>query len=222
MSRAPSINLLPTSCLDARARARRQWTWSVTAAGLGAVLCAGWVAHLGGERSRNELLRNLAVLQARQTELDLQLTRASRSRAALYDEARTLSRLRPANVLPEQLLELARVTPEGVFLTEMKALPFAAARPAARPASAPAAPDSAAAGATATGAARPKALERGVRSVQIAGVAADFECVQSFVDALARVPNWQQVELVRSVREKRDGRDVIVFRVECQDPEGVP
>lgn len=223
MSRPSSINLLPATCLNARTRARRQWTWSVTAAGLGAVLCAGWVAHLGAARSRKELLQNLAVLQARQTELDLQLTRASRSRATLYDDARALSRLRPANSLPEQLLQLARLTPDGVCLTELKALPFTAVRPAPRPASAPAlAETNLPAAAAAANASRPRPLEYGVRSVQISGYAADFEQVQSFVDALAGVSQWQRVELVRSVRETREGRDVVQFRVECQEPEGGP
>jgi Tfp pilus assembly protein PilN len=223
MSRMQGLNLLPASCLDARARVRRQWHWSVASVGLGAVLCAGWVAHLGGQRSRSELLQSLAVLQARQTELDLQLTRASRSRAALYDEARALSQLRPESAVPEQLLELARVTPDGVFLTELRALPFAPAKNAPRPTAAPAvAADGAKPASIAGSSPQTRPPARGLRSVQIAGVAADFERVQRFVDSLTRVPRWQRVELVRSVREKRDSREVVSFRVECQDPEGGP
>jgi len=217
MTRAASINLLPTSCLDARVRARRQWRWSVTAVGLGAVLCAGWVVHLGGESARNELLQNLAVLQARQTELDLQLTRASRGRASFYDQARALAQLRPGNAVPEQLLELARRTPDGVFLTEMRAQPFASAKPSPRPTTAPAAPGAApAAGAIAA------APPRSTRVLQIAGIAMDFERVQTLVDALTDVPQWERVELVRWMREKRDGHDAVAFRIECQDREGGP
>jgi hypothetical protein len=50
----------------------------------------------------------------------------------------------------------------------------------------------------------------------------DFERVQTLVDALTDVPQWERVELVRWMREKRDGHDAVAFRIECQDREGGP
>jgi hypothetical protein len=42
------------------------------------------------------------------------------------------------------------------------------------------------------------------------------------VDALARVPQWERVELMRSTRDSRAGHDAIVFRIECLDREASP
>lgn len=215
------INLIPTGCLDARIRSRRQLRWSLLVTFCGALLVAGWFARHNVTQRRARAEGRLAVLQAQQADLDLKLTRASRDRAELYDKARGLMSLRPVNVLPEQLLALAQKTPPGVVVSDIKAEPFILpplpAPPPGTPAPVPAA--------TAVDAAPAKpAIDRrpASRAIQIGGWATNFSQVQAFVDAIDQVPNWKSVRVVRTNRETRLNREWVNFRIEAVDEEAGP
>lgn len=215
------LNLVPAACLDYRSRARRQLAWSVIATSLGAMVFAGWLTV--GRARDNYALHDghFSILQAQETDLELKLTRASRERASLFERARKAMWLRPENRVPDQLLALARLTPAGVTISDLRVSPFSNAVPIVSPQSTTGSkPVTASAQAPAP--MPPFEPRRMTRPVQIGGWAANFSEVQRFVEAIASVPCWTKVELVKSTREMRDGREMIQFRVDCTDAEGVP
>lgn len=217
-----ALNLVPAACLDYRSRARRQLAWSVVATFLGAMVFAGWLTV--GRARENYSLHDghFSILQAQQTDLELKLTRASRDRADLFDRARKAMWLHPENRVPDQLVALARLTPEGVTISDLRASPYA--NPAATnvpPQSTPVSKPAPAA-AQAPPPSPQSEPRRMTRPIQIGGWAANFAEMQRFVEAMAEVPCWSKIELVKSTRETRDGREMIQFRVDCIDAEGAP
>lgn len=216
-----ALNLVPSVCLDFRSRARRQLIWSALVASLGALVFAGWLAVGRAREQHAQYDDRFAILQAQQTDLEMKLMRASRERSELYDRARKALWLSPENRVPEQLLALASLTPEGVSISDLKAGPFTSATPQPvllQPTgSAPSASHAATLAAVPHGNPR-----RSTRLVQIGGWATTFADVQRFVEAIGHVPAWGKIELVKSARESRDGREMIQFRVDCIDAEGSP
>lgn len=212
-----SLNLIPKACLDARSRSQRQLAWSLAVLTFGALVFAGWVGVKRAREQFGQFDDQFAVLQSQQTDLDLKLTRASRERAELFNRARAVMWLRPINRLPEQLVALSKIVPDGVTISDIKAAAFVVPKPPALSTPPPAVP-----AVNTTAAVPPPPPRRGARQIQIAGWANSFAEVQQFVEAAAGVPNWQKIELVKSSREIRGDKDLIQFRIECQDREGGP
>ena len=214
-----SLNLIPSACLDIRTRAHRQLAWSIAVTICGALVFAGWISVSRSRDNYDRFDGQFAILQAQQTDFDLKLTRASRERVELFNRARQVMWLRPPNRVPEQLAALAKLTPEGVILSDLRATPFVLAKPVVAAASQPAGPEVVANSAGQQTAPTPR---RGTRQIQIGGWAASFADVQKFREAITAVPNWEKVEPGKSTREMKGDRELVRFQIECVDREGGP
>lgn len=214
-----AVNLLPESCHAARHRLVRRNAWSVVVLCAGVLVFGTWIALRATDRSVHRLNREHESLQAKQSELDRQLTLAIRSRNELAQRARALTALRQELALPQQLLTLAREAPEGVVLMEIQSLVQAGDRSLASPPTTSPRAGSGTAGAQALQ--RPGGRGPEPPVVQMTGYAVDHDQLTRLIEALQRIEHWEQIELLRVNREPYLGGMALAFRLECRQAEAL-
>lgn len=211
-------NLMPQACLIARQRTLRRNRWGGVVVACALALACGGFARFSTMHAVDLASDRLAHLQARQAELDRQLGILVRTRGALYEQARRLAALRQSQPLPEQLVALAAEAPGGILLTDLRA--EAPAPPA--PDAAHARPTPPAAAATAEASAAAQTVSSALRTIHLSGYALDHEHLTQLIESVRKIPNWQQVELVRASREPLGAGQAIAFRLECRERSPAP
>ncbi len=205
-----SVNLLPASLRQARARARRWRAWTgvlsalvaITACGGGALAIAhGAIAGL--ERRVDDALR-------RTTQVDQQLSARLERRAALLDRLKLFAGAHRPQPWPAWWASLEAAAGEEVLLTEVssKSEPVVPEPATRAPAKTP-------------GAAAPPPRKPPPRTVQVRGAALDHEKLLAMVNRLQASPEWRDVSLVRATRQPVGGVPAVVFELAClaaEDP----
>jgi Tfp pilus assembly protein PilN len=211
-----AVNLLPESCHNARRRARRRNAWTGILLSAGLLVIGTWAALSAADRAIQRLTREIAGLQARQSELDRQSTLAARLRNDLAQQGRALAALRQEHLLPGQLLTLAREAPGGIVLTEIRTQSAGRPRPAI-----PVRPQTARASTV-----RPQRAGLGDQgaagAVQVNGYAIDHDELTRLIGTIQRIPQWEQVELLRAGREPYRSGMALAFQLECHPREVAP
>ena len=214
-----SVNLVPEACRNARRRAVRRSVWTVVATTAGMLLVCAWVSGRATSNALVRLDRELAGVQMRQSELELQRALATPTRNDLARRARALLALRQEQAAPEQLLNLSSRAPDGVVLTEIRAEPpMETGRPARQRAA------TASVSSTGTDAQAPR---EGAPSllVHMCGYAIEHSELTRLIDVLQSTENgryWDHVKLLRAAREPYGRDDALAFHLECRQAEGVP
>ena len=220
MTRACSVNLLPESCHNARQRAVRRNRWTVTVLSAALLVVGAWIALGATHQAILGLHRQLVTEQARHAELDRRLLLATRNRDSLVQRANALVGLRQQQCdrpfLPEQLVSLAQLAPEGVVFEEISGAPVThpnegPARPTHPPGANPDAPTPQSPGPVLAVQIKPEALV-----VRLSGFALDHQQLARLIEALRHVPQWDDVELLRAAREPYLQSEALAFRLECR------
>jgi hypothetical protein len=209
-----TVNLLPESCRNAQRRALRRNAWFGVGLVAGVLVVGAWIALHASDRAILRFRRELAGLQARQSDLDRRLTLALQRRNRLADRGRALAALQQEEHFPGQLLNLSRLAPDGVVLTEIVARPPGAGwAPAGR-------------GAEAQRGVGPGATARSAGqdplAVQMRGFAIDHDELERLIEALQQIPHWENVKLLRAAREPYQTGMALAFSLECRPEESEP
>lgn len=212
-----SVNLVPQSCRIARQRSARRNRWIAVATSGALMLALGGFVRISISGAVSESGERLAHLQARQLDLDRQLGMVLRTRAALYEQVRSIAALRHSQPTPEQFVALAAAAPDGVLLTDLRAeAAVAPVEPQRQKSAAPVA----AAAKPGSPASQPVATP--LRSIHLTGYALNHEQLNELIENMRRIPNWHHVELLRAARESYGGGEAIAFRVECRERSHTP
>ena len=206
-----SVNLVPTAQLHARARGRRRTAWA-SACTIGALLLGGgWTVQYFATRALGRLSGHVRTLEVQRSEMGRQFVTASSERDELLERLQVIAAARRPQPWARHLTQLARETPEGVFLTQMTVTSLSGARPGATGgrrsalARAPTAP---------TESAGPVG-----QSVRLLGYALDHASLIQLLDTIKRFPEWDQVELVRATLEPYRAGMVVAFELDCHTAE---
>lgn len=214
-----SINLIPVARLHFRARARRRTAWFGvwTVLGVGAV--CGWTLQHAATGAVARLAGQVDALEVQRTELQRRMSAAALQRTQLIKQLETIAAARRPQPWARRLVTLTQVAPEGVFLTSLNV-----ATPGGDP-SPGAAAVSQGSGARAQS---PAALLRQeprlsrAQVVHVLGYAVDHAALIQFVNALQKLPDWQQVELVRATLEPYRAGSAVSFELDCRTQEERP
>jgi hypothetical protein len=221
MSPVYAVNLLPEACHNARRRAVRRNGWTVVGLTAGLLVVGAWIALGATNHVILGLHRQLVAEEAKHAELDRQLMVATTHRDQLVKRAQALAALRQQHYdcprIPEQLLALARLAPDGVVFTDISGTRTSrnaeGPAPSARPRSATPVTGSPAAEPAKAARARPGAEPL---SVRLSGYALDHQQLARLIEALRQVPQWEEPELLRAAREPYHRSEALAFRIECR------
>jgi hypothetical protein len=211
-----AVDLLPESCHNVRQRIRRRNVWVVVLTIAGLLLAGAWLILCVSDHVIGRSQRELEVLQARQSELNRQLTLATITRNRLAEQGRALSALRHEQPLPQQLLLLSEQAPSGVVFGEISTAAAPGPGRSSRPRSRSAQPAPVQTPATENQPTQPAQI------VRMRGYAIDHNELTRLIDVLQHVPQWQQVELLRAAREPYGSTQALAFQIECRPAEDAP
>ncbi len=181
-----AVNLVPFSRRVARSRVRRRNAWGTACSMAAIAICVAWFVGRSAHVAIDRLAVDLHALEVQQTGVRAKLVDGSAERDDLLEQLRRLASGRRAQPWAHRLVELAELTPNDVFLTELAVAP---------PPAAPSEP-----------------TEPTAHRIRMVGIALDHSVLLQFMGALQTVPAWDEVELVRAHLNPEQG---VEFELVC-------
>ena len=203
-----SVNMVPQASLQAQARAHRLVRWIAACVLAALLLTAGWVVQYTATAGLAELDDRLSDLGVQRIKADAHLVSAKRRRAELAQQLQIVAATRRPQPWARRLANLTEAAPDGVLITRISIdtpAPLTERKESKKPREpnekqpAPAISD--------TGNAR--------QHVRIEGHALDHGTLIQLVNSIERIPEWQDVELIRATQQRCGAALVIAFELAC-------
>ncbi len=186
------VNLIPIDCLDAQSRRTHMKMWLGVGLGMCALMACAGIHYLHTLHTARQLMTRLSEAQQTQADRAAQLSSAQADHDEIVTAAGALIGLRRTHPVPQRLLTLAQLTPEGVVLDQVRGVSMARGTDGTQP-----------------------------RSATVTGHALDHHELDSMMRAMQDTSEWRQVNLVRATREPYRAGVAVAFQLQCDPLEEV-